>query len=69
MGEKLGGDGEDMKGLVIIEGREEYERFVKECVVIKSSGFDDVTYMGMTVMWISDLSQAIAKLKELIMKG
>ena len=45
-----------MKGLIVIEGRKEYEEFVKQCTVIKRKGFDDVTYLGMLVIWVDDIN-------------
>ena len=53
-----------MEGLVIIEGRKEYEEFSKHCIIVTRRGFDDVTYLGMIVMWVDDLKEVIKKLEK-----
>lgn len=57
-----------MKGLVIVEGREEFEKFAKSihCYTDKALGFDDVKHLDMVVMWVSDLDALRKEIDKLL---
>lgn len=58
-----------MKGLILLEGKDTYEDFLPQCVVIPNKGIDNIQYMGMDVLWISDLKAVIDKLNSLIVQS